>query len=296
MAKSFPPDVIILDTESLIHARLGRGRQDAQITHAKSYRLAGNTFAQSVVTPELANDAALADVLRRLKSETGRWDKASVLLPDAWFRMNLLDLQALPDARDEADHMVRWSLKRTLPIDPESLRIRFEVLSRTPSQVKVLAVSAVEKALASIERVFQSAGIEVVLIEPIGLNLWNAITAREAPTSRDRLLFYIRDTEFTTAAFRGAQPLFIRSRNLNADRTLEQEIRLSASYLRDTLRTEAIENCYVAGNRVDPSVITTIDDEFHAPVKTVSLRDFTESAPSGVPYETELAAATGVFT
>lgn len=296
MARSFPPDVLILDTESLVHARLGRGRKDAQITQSKSYRLAANTFATAVVTPELANEAGLGEALRRLKAESGRWDKASILLPDSWFRINILELQSLPEGQQEAEHMVRWSLKRTLPIEPESLRIRFEVLSRTAGNVKVLAVSAVETTIAAIERVFQAAGIEVVLIEAIGLSLWNAITVREAQTSRDRILFYIREGDFTTAAFRGAQPLFIRSRNLNADRTIEQEIRLSASYLRETLRTDSIENCYVAGNRVDAAVVQTITDEFRAPVKTIALRDFTETAPSGVPYEAELTAATGVFT
>lgn len=296
MARSFPPDVIILDTDALIHARFGRGRKGAQITDAKSYRLAGNTFTAAVVTPELANEAALADVLRRLKVESGRWDKASILLPDSWFRLNLLDLQTLPEARDEAEHMVRWSLKRTLPIDPETLRIAFDVLSRTAGQVKVLAVSAVEKTLAAIERVFQAAGIEPVLIEPIGLNLWNAIAVREAPTSRDRILFYVRESDFTTAVFRGSQPLFIRSRNLNADRTVEQEIRLSANYLRDTLQTDSVENCYLAANRADAALVSTITDEFHAPVQTIALRDFTETAPAGVSFETELAAATGVFT
>lgn len=191
--------------------------------------------------------------------------------------------------------MVRWSLKRTLPIEPEKLRVAFEVLSRNAGQVRVLAVSAVAHTLAAIERVFAEAGIEIVLIEPAGLNLWNAITVREAQTSRDRILFYVRDTDFTTAAFRGAQPVFIRSRNLNADRTLEQEIRLSASYLRDTLRTDSIENCYLAGNGVDTSLASTIGTEFNAPVRIVSVLDFAEKAPSGTGFDAELAACTGVF-
>lgn len=296
MNRAYPPDVLILDSEALIHARVGRGRKAVQVTMAKSYRLAANTFATSVVTPELANEGALADVLRRLRNETGRWEKASLLLPDSWFRINLLDLQTLPDAYREADHMVRWSLKRTIPIEPEMLRLRFEVIERTPANVKVLAVSAVEKTLADLERVFAAAGIEIVLIEPIGLNLWNAITVREAETTRDRILFYVREGEFTTAAFRGAQPLFIRSRNLNADRTIEQEIRLSASYLRDTLRTESVENCYLAGNRVNGGVASTIGEEFQSPVITVSLNDVAEQAPSATGYDTELAAATGVFS
>ena len=234
--------------------------------------------------------------MRRLRVESGRWDKASILLPDSWFRINTLELQALPEAQHEAEEIVRWSLKRTLPIDPAELRVVFEVLARKPGEVRLLVVSAVEKTLAAIERVFHAAGIEIVLIEPIGLNIWNAITVREPQTARDRIFFYIREGDFTTAAFRGAQPVFIRSRNLSGERTLQQEIRLSASYLRDTLRTESVENCYLAGNRIDPAVASIIGTEFGAPVQTVALRDFTEQAPAGLGYDAELTACTGVFT
>src|SRR6266566_3200957 len=245
MAGSFPPDVIVLDSESLIHARLARGKKDPQIVQAKSYRLADDTFVPAVVTPQLTNEASLGDVLRRLRLESGRWDRASLLLPDSWFRINILDLPNFPESSKEAEEIVRWSLKRTMPIDASLLRLRHEVLSRNGAQSKVLSISAMDQTLAAIEKVFQAAGIAVVLIEPIGLNIWNAITTHEPNTSRDRIFFYLREGEFTTAAFRGPQPLFIRSRNLNSDRTIEQEIKLSASYLRDTVRTESVEQCYI---------------------------------------------------
>jgi type IV pilus assembly protein PilM len=296
MARSFPPDVIVLDSDSLIHARLSRGSKDPQVVQAKSYRLGAATFAPGVVTPDLVNSGAIADVLRRLRVESGRWDKASMLLPDSWFRMNILELPSLSEAKDEADQMVRWSLKRTMPIDPAMLRVAFEVLSRTPAPARVLAVSAVEKTLAAIERLFIEAGIEIVLIEPMGLNIWNAITVREPATTADRIFFFVREHDFTTGAFRGNQPLFIRSRNLNGQRTLAQEIKLSASYLRDTLRTESIESCYLAGNRIDGALSSAIATEFGAPVRTVALSDFAERVPEGVgAYEAELTACTGVF-
>ncbi len=297
MARSFPPDVIVLDSEALLHARLARGKKDPQIVQAKSYRLAGNTFLPAIVTPQLSNESSLAEVLRRLRVETGRWDRASMLLPDSWFRMNILELPSLPDASKEADEMVRWSLKRTMPIDPEALRISYEVLSRTPAHTKVLALSAINQTLTAIEKIFTAAGMEVVLIEPIGINIWNAITAREGHTSRDRIFFYIREHDFTTAAFRGHQPLFVRSRNLNGERTIEQEIKLSASYLRDTLRTDSVEQCYVSGDGVDAELATVIGSEFAAPVKRISLADCSERWPEGITaFEAELAACTGVFT
>lgn len=297
MARSFPSDVIVLDAETLVHARLARGKKDPKIVQTKNYRLAGNTFLPAVVTPRLANESSIADALRRLRAESGRWDRASVLLPDSWFRVNILEVQSLPEVPKDAQEMIRWTLKRTMPIDPALLRISYHVLARTPSQTKVLVLTAIEDTLAKIERVCAAAGIEVVLIEPIGINIWNAIAAREGQTSRDRIFFYIRDGEFTTAAFRGAQPLFIRSRNLNSERTLEQEIKLSASYLRDTLRTEAVEQCYVAGNAVNGELTSIIATEFAAPVRKVVLADLTEKGPGEtIAYEAELAACTGVFT
>src|SRR5262249_27439005 len=163
-------DVIVLDSDGLVHARLARGKKDPQVQQVKAYRLPPETFAPSVVTPELVNEGAVAEVLRRLKLEAGRINKVSVLLPDGWFRMNIFELQSLPERADEAEAMIRWSLKRTMPIDPSALRVSHEVLGKTSVHPRVLVISAVEKTLQAIEKVFGAAGIEVVLIEPIGLN------------------------------------------------------------------------------------------------------------------------------
>ena len=296
MSRSFPPDVVILDTDALVHARFSRGKSGPRLVQTKPYRLASETFTPAMVTPQLASDASLGETLKRLRSETGRWDKVSILLPDSWFRINIVDLPVLPAQESEALDVVRWSLKRTLPIPPEQLRVTYIVLSREGQAAKVLVLSALEATLARIEKVFGDAGIDVVLIEPLGLNIWNAITVREAETTADRLFLYVRDTDFTTAVFRGAQPLFIRSRNLSSDRTLEQEIRLSASYLRDSLAVESFANCYVAG-RAAAAVHETLAAEFNTKVKPVVLRDYVEEAPADLyNLDAELTACTGVFT
>ena len=294
--RSFPPDVVVLDSDSLMHVRLGRGKANPRIVNAKTYRLAPETFTATPVTPQLANEAALAETLRRLRTETGKWEKVSVLLPDSWFRINIVELPSLPDRDGDAMDVVRWSLKRTLPIPPEQLRIAYSVLSRATDNVKILVLSALEATLGSIERVFGAAGFEVVLIEPVGLNIWNAITVRETDTTGDRLFFYLRGTDFTTAVFRGAHPLFIRSRNLSAERAIDQEIRLSASYLRDSLNVGTFTSCYVAGER-GSDIHATLTEEFNTQVRTVALKDYAEDIPSGMfGLEAELTACTGVFT
>jgi type IV pilus assembly protein PilM len=296
MARSFPPDVVVLDSDSLVHARLGRGKANPRIVNAKSYRLAPDTFASAPVTPLLSSESALAETLRRLRMESGKWEKVSLLLPDSWFRINIVELPSLPDRDADAMDVVRWSLKKTLPIPPEQLRIAYSVLSRGAQGAKVLVLSALEATLAAIERVFTSVGFEVVLIEPMGLNIWNAIAVREGDTNADRLFIHLRDSDFTTAVFRGGQPLFIRSRILSAERTIDQEIRLSANYLRDSLQVEAFASCWVAGVR-GGDVHAVLAEEFNTQVRPVALKDYAEDLPASVlGLDAELTACTGVFT
>jgi type IV pilus assembly protein PilM len=288
---------VVLDSDGFLHARLARGKKGLRVVNAKTYRLAENTFTPSMVTPQLANDVSLAEGLRRLRMESGKWERVSLLLPDSWFRINIIDLPSLPTANGEAMDVVRWSLKRTLPIPPDQLRVAYQVLSRTHTEVKVLVLSALEATLAAIERVFAAAGFEVILIEPVGLNIWNAISVREGETNSDRLFVYVRDEDFTTAVFRGSQPLFIRSRYLSRDRTLDQELRLSANYLRDSLAADGFANCYVAGPRADEAIRETLASEFNAQVRPVALLDYVEDAPADVRgLDAELTACTGVFT
>ena len=298
MARSFPPDVVVLDSDSLVHARFGRGKKGPRIVQAKTYRLAEDTFTSGMVTPQITNESSIAEALRRLRMETGKWERVSLLLPDSWFRINIMDVPSLPkNGNGEALEVVRWSLKRTLPIPPEQLRVSYSVLSRSGSSAKVLALSALDATLSALERIFAAAGFEVILIEPVGLNIWNAITVHESDTTADRLFVYVRDTDFTTAVFRVPQPLFIRSRNLSGDRTLEQELRLSASYLRDAFNAEGFANCYVAGARADANVSSTLATEFNTQVRTVAVRDFVEELPPDVSgLDAELTACTGVFT
>lgn len=296
MARSFPPDVVVLDTDTLLHARFGRGSSSPRLLQSKAWRLPAGTFEPAAVTPALATEAGLAEALRRMRTETGRWDKVSLLLPDSWFRVNLIELPALPDRPNEALETVRWSLKRTLPIPPEQLRVAYTVLSREGRKANVLVLSALDSTLTAVEKVFAASGFYPVLIEPLGMNLWNAIAVHEPATTGDRLLIYVRQGEFTTAVFRGSQPLFIRSRNMSGERTIEQEIRLSASYLRDALSVESFASSYVAGD-CGPGVHEVLSSEFNTKVKPIVLRDFVEEVATGVSgHDAELTSCTGVFT
>ncbi len=296
-SRAFPPDVIVFDTDALLHARFGGSKRGAQLLALKKYSLPTGTFGRKGITPELEKSESLTEVVRRIRSEAGRLDRVSVLLPDSWFRINILSLAQLPERRTEAEEMVRWTLRRSLPVNPEELRLSYEKISRNGSPPRVLAVAALEKTLRSIEAAFSAAGISIVLIEPVGINLWNAISIQEKPSNHDRLLFYVRRNEFTIALFHGDGPVFIRSRSMSGERTLLQEIRLSASYLKGTVQLDVVDRCYAAGSELTQPVIDVISDEFGTTVETISLGEFVTCNPAldTARVEAEIAACTGVF-
>ena len=299
MARSFPPDVVVLDSRLLIHARVGRGRKEMQILQAKSYALRDDVFAPGVVTPELRERSArwprrsAPHEARNGTMGQGLAAPPRLLVPDEHHRAAVAagarQRGRRSDPLEPAAHACR-SIRR-------QLRLSYEVL--TPHAAAQSWPSArSRRRSAAIERLFEAAGIEVILIEPAGLNIWNAITAREAATTRDRIFFYIREHDFTTAVFRGAQPLFIRSRNLDGERTLQQEIRLSATYLRDTLQTDVGREVLRRRQRHQRRSHgrRSAASSRRRCVK-IALRDVAEQTPGdAAAYDAELTASTGVFT
>jgi type IV pilus assembly protein PilM len=295
MANSFPPDFIILDSESLVHARVARRGRGAELLALERHRLAPETFLAGGVSPSLQNGASLAEALGRVKVESGRLERVAILVPDSWLRMTLLTLPSLPASRGEADEVVRWALKRSLPVDPGELRMTYDAIERNGTGVRTLVIAVLEKLLDGIEEASSRAGIQSVVVESIGLNIWNAVAARLAPATR--LFVHARETDFTTALFRGAQPMFLRSRALSGGRRLEQEMRLSASYLASVLQGRRVEECILTGSAAGQELEDAIRTEFEAPVQRLAMTDFVQIAP-GIDVagmESEIVACAGVF-
>ena len=284
-------DIAIFDLESVTHVRLVREKSRPRVEKLRSLRLSPGTFEIGALTPAVPHPEAIAEA-------AGRIERVSILLPDSCFRINLIDVPKLPRKAKEADEVVRWSLKRSTPFNPADLRMRWMPISaRGVEPTRILVISALEKSLASIEAAFASVGVPVSGIEAAGLNVWNAILTRDTPVD-GRVLVYLRDDDFTTCVFKGTEPLFIRSRSLGGDRRVEQEIRLSASYLRPMLESNPVTKCYVAGNgQVTRHVIDVLGAEFGAEVEVLEAPAFADATGVDAQHnEAEIIACRGVLT
>lgn len=299
MGKRAQHDIAILDGGSLLFARLAAGSPRPRLALLGSWRLAGRAFGAGTLTPSLDDPRPLAEAIAKMKLEAGKVERVSLLLPDCWFRISIIEVGTLPRNHADADEVVRWTLKRTTPFNPAELRTAWTALpTRTVNGTRVLVVSAMEKPLAAIEETFRAAGVAIGSIESTGLNAWNAIVTAEAPAD-GRVLIYLRDNDFTTALFHGSEPIFIRSRSLVADRRIEQEIRLSASYLQKTLAATPVRRCYVVGDgQVTPSVLEAIGSEFSSEVEVLSGSRFADTTGLQLTghLDAEIIACGGALT
>ena len=87
------------------------------------------------------------------------------MLPDAAVRVVLLDFETLPSKCEEAEGVVRFRLKKSLPFDVDKAKVSYHV---QPSNVGVRVIAAV--ALANVvedyEAAFRQAGYQPGVVMP----------------------------------------------------------------------------------------------------------------------------------
>ena len=143
---------------TVIAARANRDRNGVDLYTAR--RLASNTLNPSLAADNVLNPGALREaVTGALASLAGRNRDVVAILPDAAVRVMLIDFDTLPDKQSDADPLIRFRLRKSLPFDVDSAALSFQ--SRRGSQgVTVLAAVVPSAVLAGYESVFRAAGYE----------------------------------------------------------------------------------------------------------------------------------------
>ena len=97
---------------------------------------------------------ALRDLLAAV---AGRSRDICLVLPDATTRVMLLDFDTLPDKKPDADAVVRFRLKKSLPFDIDQSAVSFE-RQGAGSQIRVVAAVTPRNVLDEYEALVRDAG------------------------------------------------------------------------------------------------------------------------------------------
>jgi type IV pilus assembly protein PilM len=195
----------------------------------------------NLLQPEIVRDA----IREALGNVGGRTRDVIGVLPDAAVRVALLDFDTLPDKHEEAEGVVRFRLKKSLPFDVEKARVSYHS-QPAPNGLRVVAAVALAEVVENYEAAFRDAGFSPGVIIPSMLAALGAVDG-EKPT----MVVKVDARTASIAILDQGQLLLFRTLENTRGVTitgeqLAEEVYPSIVFFQDTYHLN-IEEIYVAG-------------------------------------------------
>src|SRR5579863_2482470 len=142
-------------------------------------------LAPGCVVPDLTENnlrepRSVVTALREaLESVGGRSHDVVAILPDAAVRVVLLDFETLPAKRQEAESVVRFRLRKSLPFDVDKAKVSYQAQS-SPAGMRVVAAVALNSVVEDYEAAFVEAGFSPGVVLPAMLAALGSAPAENA--------------------------------------------------------------------------------------------------------------------
>ncbi len=233
--------------------------------------LPAGALVPSAVETNIVNSAAvktaLANVCERLRAAN---EDVVMILPDTVIRVFVQHFEDFPRSAAEAEPMLRWKLKKSVPFEADETVISY--MRQAPRETGIDVVTAL--ARLRIVREYES------LVEGLGLYPGVVMSSSLAAISllddeKPTLLARVSGTTLTTAIVRRGVLCGYRCTDLPAQganltpQMLCEEIFPVAAYYQDTWQ-ETVRSVRVAGlgSRL-PEFIRLLESEFHCGVRSL---------------------------
>lgn len=194
----------------------------------------------------LREHAAVVRALRESLSNVGARSRDVIaVLPDAAVRVVLLDFETLPQNREEADSVVRFRLRKSLPFDVDKAKLSYQA-QVTGSGVRLVAAVALNSVIEDYEAAFLEAGFSPGVVLPSMLAALGG-----APADRPTLVVKVDANTTSIAILDGQQLLLFRTLENTRGMTisgeqLAEDVYPSVVFFQDTYNT-SIQQIFLAG-------------------------------------------------
>lgn len=209
-------------------------------------RLNEGVIAPGLNVPNVLNPEALRSALNSaLSAVAGKSRDVIIVLPDVAIRVVLLDFDALPVKPEEADPVIRFRLKKSLPFDVEQAVLSYDV-TRSNGNIRVVAAVSPREIIEEYEKALRDAGYSPGVILPSSLAALGLIDG-ERPT----LVLKVDPMNITIAAVERQQLRLVRTldnphgANVSAAE-LAEAVLPSIVFFEDTFAAH-IEKIYIGG-------------------------------------------------
>jgi len=210
-----------------------------------------NELSPGCVVPDLAENnlrernSVISALRSALETLGGRSRDIVAVVPDAAVRVVLLDFETLPSGHEEAEGVVRFRLRKSLPFDVDKAKVSYQA-ETAGSGVRVVAAVALRNVVEDYEAAFREAGFSPGVVLPSMLAALGA-----APADRPTLVVKVDAHTTSIAILDHGQLLLFRTLENTRGVTiggdqLAEDIYPSVVFFQDTYNTN-IEQIFVAG-------------------------------------------------
>jgi len=250
--------------DRVIAARASDSRQALDL--CSTSELAPGCVVPDLTEGNLRQRDAVVSALREVLGNIGsRSRDVTAVLPDAAVRVALLDFEALPLKREEAEGVVRFRLRKSLPFDVDKAKVSYQAQS-VNGTVRVVAAVALNSVIEEYEGVIREAGFNPGIVLP---SMLAALLG--APADRGTLVVKV-DARTTSIAVLDQQQLLLFRTLENArgvtisGEQLAEDVYPSVVFFQDTYNTN-IEQIFVSGISDVSSVTSSLQSQTGAEVK-----------------------------
>jgi type IV pilus assembly protein PilM len=199
-----------------------------------------------------------------LGAVSGRSRDVIAVLPDTAVRVALLDFETLPTNREEAESVVRFRLKKSLPFDVDKAKISYHTQAST-NGLRVIAAVALASVIEDYESAFREAGYAPGVVLP---SMLAALGATKA--DKPAMVVKVDARTASIAILEGQQLLLFRTLE-NArgvaitGEQLAEEVYPSIVFFQDTYHLN-LEQIFVAGLSDSGGAIPALGAQTGVPV------------------------------
>jgi len=239
---TLPTSVLEIEPDFVVGARLeGSGRAQRRLRRVAARQLESPALEPHANRSNIVNAEALRRAVRELGEVIGDGSgRYGLVVPDRAVRIGVIAFETLPDDLWEAESLVHWRMRANLPFNPGEARLTFQVLSREPGAVEVLAVAIKGSVLAEYEGLLDQMNGGPALILPATVTLLPLLPEEGV----GQLLVHVCAGCVTTAVVAGRRVCAWRDRELGhvAPGELTKEVASEAARVvasaRDHLKME----------------------------------------------------------
>jgi type IV pilus assembly protein PilM len=225
----------------------GRAADSGQVLElCSTSELAPGCVVPDLTENNLRQQSSVVNALREALGNVGaRGRDVVAVLPDAAVRVVLLDFETLPDNRHEAESVVRFRLRKSLPFDVDKAMVSYHG-QVSGTGMRVVAAVALRSVIEDYESAFREAGFSPGVVLPSMLAALGG-----APADRGTLVVKV-DARTTSIAILDKQQLLLfrtlentRGVTISGEQ-LAEDVYPSVVFFQDTYSTN-VEQIYVAG-------------------------------------------------